>query len=163
MDNYLTIFHPEITFVCPQLPCQPKDMWSEFQTLFELYKNDEVVLMGSSLGGFLATKAVQEYGFKALLINPVSGSVDIPEEFQGEQTHPYLNEKYIIDDDYLEQATQLSVETLARPENFMVLVQENDMSLDHTLDLKNIKKALLYVNQEEIIVFLNLIAIFLPH
>ena len=136
MDNYLAIFHPEITFVCPQLPCQPAEMWSTLQALFEKHKNDDVALMGSSLGGYLATKAVQEYGFNAVLINPVSGPVDIPEALKGEQTHPYLNETYTLDENYIEQASKLRVDHLAHPENFMVLLQENDMLLDHTLALE---------------------------
>ena len=52
MNDYLACHHPEITFICPQLPCLPSDMWATVQGVFEKNKGTEIALMGSSLGGF---------------------------------------------------------------------------------------------------------------
>ena len=70
MRDYLLSNHPDIQFHCPQLPVLPKQMWQVIETFFEQYKNYDIAVMGSSLGGFLATKVAQKYAVKALLINP---------------------------------------------------------------------------------------------
>ena len=66
MRAYLLAEHPDIDFVCPQLPVLPSDMWSVIESVFERYHGAEIAVMGSSLGGFLATKAAQKYAVKAL-------------------------------------------------------------------------------------------------
>ena len=84
---------------------------------------------------------MQEYGVKAVLLNPLSGYIALPDEFKGEHTHPFLKEKYLLDDSYIAQAEKLNCEELAHPENFMVLLQENDELLDYRQALEKYKKS----------------------
>ena len=74
MQEYLAVHHPDILFLCPQLPVLPKDMWALISDIFKQYQHSEIAVMGSSLGGFLATKVEETYqGCDRSSGNPDSG------------------------------------------------------------------------------------------
>lgn len=131
MDEYLTLNHPEIRFLCPQLPVFPQDMWELVESIFEEHKGTEIAVMGSSLGGFLATKVAEQFAVKVLLINPAVSPDLLLTKYQGEQTHPYLLQKYNIDQSYINQLRTLNVNSLTNPELAWVLLQEGDEVLDY--------------------------------
>jgi uncharacterized protein len=131
MDEYLTLHHPEIRFICPQLPVFPRDMWQLIETIFEANKGAKIAVMGSSLGGFLATKVAEKFAVKVLLINPAVSPDLLLTTYQGEQTHPYLLQQYNIDQDYIHQLKDLNVNKLTNPELAWVLLQEGDEVLDY--------------------------------
>jgi len=139
MRDYLLSNHPEIQFHCPQLPVLPEQMWQVVETFFELHKNDHIAVMGSSLGGFLATKVVQKYAVNALLINPAVTPDLLLNEYQGSQTHPYLQESYQIDQDYIKQIENLYIEKLKFPDKIWVLLQQEDEVLDYRDALEKYK------------------------
>ena len=136
MHDYLLLEHPEIHFVCPQLPVLPKDMWSKIESIFEHYKGCHFGVMGSSLGGFLATKVAQKYGAKVVLINPAVTPYVLLTQYQGVQRHPYLQKQYNIDETYMQQLKVLNTETIKHPDNIWVLIQEKDEVLDYREALK---------------------------
>jgi len=131
MKEYLAKNYPEIDFICPQLPALPKDMWQTITAIFEQYKDCEIALMGSSLGGFLATKVVQTYQVKAILINPAVSPDLLLTKYQGPQVHPYLQQQYLVDQNYIDQLKELNVDSLNYPELIWVLLQEGDEVLDY--------------------------------
>ncbi|MBB1273685.1 YqiA/YcfP family alpha/beta fold hydrolase [Psychromonas sp. SR45-3] len=140
MRDYLLLEHPEIHFVCPQLPVYPEDMWSVIESVFKQYDKCKIAVMGSSLGGFLATKVAQQYAVKVVLINPAVTPNILLDFYQGEQIHPYLQQPYIINSDYIEQLKALHVEKINYPENIWVLLQQQDEVLDYRDALKKYKQ-----------------------
>lgn len=138
MSAYLAIHYPEITFICPQLPCFPADMWRVIESIFEQYKSDQIAVMGSSLGGYLATKAAQKYQIKVLLINPAVFPYRLLSH-AGQQQHPYTSENYLIDATYLAQLQALQVPYQGTPEQCWVLLQEGDEVLDYREALEKYK------------------------
>lgn len=139
MRDYLRSEHPQIHFVCPQLPVLPKDMWHVIESIFEQYQGCEIAVMGSSLGGFLATKVAQKYAVKALLINPAVTPDVLITLYQGKQTHPYLLQQYNVDQHYIEQLATLKVDVINSPEKIWVLLQKQDEVLDYRDALKKYK------------------------
>jgi predicted esterase YcpF (UPF0227 family) len=131
MDEYITSHHPDIVFLCPQLPVLPQDMWALIESIFEQYKDVEIAVMGSSLGGFLATKVAEKFAVKVLLINPAVSPDLLLTKYQGEQTHPYLDQRYKIDENYINQLKRLNVKSLTNPALAWVLLQEGDEVLDY--------------------------------
>ncbi|MEG3755995.1 YqiA/YcfP family alpha/beta fold hydrolase [Psychromonas arctica] len=131
MREYLASEHPDIHFVCPQLPVFPQQMWETIQSIFSQYEGCEISVMGSSLGGFLATKVAQEYSAKVILINPAVTPDLLLTRYQGEQTHPHLLKKYFIDQGYVQQLVALNIDNINHPENIWVLLQEGDEVLDY--------------------------------
>ncbi|MEH6454068.1 MAG: YqiA/YcfP family alpha/beta fold hydrolase [Psychromonas sp.] len=131
MSAYLADKHPEITFVCPQLPCFPEPMWQVIESVFKQYKNDQIAVMGSSLGGYLATKAAQQYGIKVLLINPAVYPFDLLEHYAGLQVHPYTHISYQINESFFKQLKALNVQSIANTDDFWVLLQKGDEVLNY--------------------------------
>lgn len=131
MRAFLASLHPDIHFICPQLPVLPKDMWSLIESIFKQYEGAEIAVMGSSLGGFLAAKATQQYAVKSILINPAVTPYVLLTQYQGIQTHPYLQQQYVINDDYMRQLKVLNIDDINDPKKLWILLQEQDEVLDH--------------------------------
>lgn len=139
MSAYLAQYHPDITFICPQLPCFPTLMWEEIESVLALYKNDQIAVMGSSLGGYLAIKAATQYQLKTLLINPAVYPYRLLSH-AGKQVHPYTQESYIIDENYLQQLKALQVSSVGDNRQCWVLLQQGDEVLDHCEALQKYKQ-----------------------
>ncbi|PKH04199.1 hypothetical protein CXF72_02290 [Psychromonas sp. MB-3u-54] len=131
MSAYLAEHFPEINFVCPQLPCQPALMWALIESVFEQDKGMEIAIMGSSLGGYLAAKVSEQYGVKAVLINPAVFPYRLLRQYAGMQTHPYTQESYQIDENYLQQLRTLAVKEQRDPQKCWVLLQKKDEVLNY--------------------------------
>ena len=131
MNSYLAEHFPEIIFICPQLPCLPKQMWEVIESVFEQHSGAEIAIMGSSLGGYLAAKASEQYGVKIVLINPAVFPSLLLQQYAGPQTHPYTQENYQIDENYLQQLTVLDTQALRHPEKCWLLLQKGDEVLNY--------------------------------
>lgn len=131
LSEYLATNHPEITFICPQLPCVPGDMWQLIESIFEKYKGDEIGVVGSSLGGYLATKVAEEYKAKVILVNPAVTPYLLLQVYAGKQIHPCTGEPYFIDESYMSQLKLLDVTSITEPQNSWVLLQQDDEVLDY--------------------------------
>ncbi len=131
MSSYLSESFPDIQFICPQLPAQPQQMWAMIESLFLQHKNDQIAVMGSSLGGYLAVKTAQKYSVNAVLINPAVYPYRLLEVYAGRQVHPYTGDEYQIDQNFMTQLKALEVPFLSRPEKCWVLLQKEDEVLDY--------------------------------
>lgn len=129
--EYVAEHHPEITFICPQLPCLPNQMWQLIESIFEKHKNDEIGVVGSSLGGFLATKVADLYKTKVILVNPAVTPYLLFQGYVGTQVHPHTNERYNIDALYMQNLIALNVAKISYPDNCWVLLQQDDEVLDY--------------------------------
>ena len=139
MSAYLAKNHPDIIFIAPQLPCLPAEMWQVIEGVFAKHGKDQIAVMGSSLGGFLATKAAEQFHVKTVLINPAVYPNRLL-SYAGAQQHPYTLQHYIIDDTYLHQLEALSSTYLGTPQTCWVLLQEGDEVLDYQQGLERYKQ-----------------------
>jgi len=114
-------------------------MWTMIESIFERNKGAEIAVMGSSLGGFLATKVAEKFSVKVLLINPAVTADLLFTEYQGRQTHPYLQQQYDIDENYIKQIKTLITDNIDSPENIWVLLQQQDEVLDYRDAMKKYK------------------------
>ena len=131
MRDYLLSHHSDIEFHCPQLPVLPAQMWDVIESFFKQHENYQIAVMGSSLGGFLATKVAEKYAVKVLLINPAVTPDLLLEKYKGIQIHPYLQQKYEINQDYINQIENLYIKKLKHPGKIWVLLQQEDEVLDY--------------------------------
>jgi predicted esterase YcpF (UPF0227 family) len=131
LAEYLTIYHPEITFLCPQLPCLPGHMWQLIESIFKQHKEDEISVLGSSLGGYLATKVSEVFKVKAILVNPAVTPYFLLKAYAGKQIHPCTDEPYFIDKQYMSALKMLDVDRVSAPKNSWVLLQQGDEVLDY--------------------------------
>ncbi len=123
--------HPEIEFVCPQLPCYPLPAKQLLDGLAQQYQGKHIAFIGSSLGGFLSTYMVQHYGGKAVLVNPAAKPHEVLSDYLGEHLHPYTGETFHLDSSHMQQLETMHQERPRQPEAFWVLLQTGDETLDY--------------------------------
>ena len=131
LATYIKAYYPEIIFVCPQLPCRPDKMWQLIESIFEQYQGYTIGVVGSSLGGYLATKVVDVYKNRVILVNPAVTPYLLLQIYAGVQVHPYTGESYQIDNYYMAHLQALNIENISCPEDIWVLLQQDDEVLDY--------------------------------
>lgn len=100
-----------------------------------------VVLMGSSLGGYYATHLAERYGLKAVLINPAVNPAQLWHEHLGENRNYYSGRRYTITEEHVQQLRDIDTTQLAQAQNYMLLVQTGDETLDYRLAVDKYKSS----------------------
>ncbi len=102
--------------------------------LDEIIKSEKVVrkvhLIGSSLGGYYAVFLAESLDLKAAMINPAVWAYKIFENDRGENINPNTNEKYIIDQEWVDSLEEIFIEN-PNKNRFLVLLQTGDETLDY--------------------------------
>ena len=70
LQDYFQSIDQADKFLCPQLPVSPKEAMQLARKLCSSIDASELVLIGSSLGGYYATALAEELSCKAVLLNP---------------------------------------------------------------------------------------------
>lgn len=137
MQRWLAENRPEIHYFCPYLSAYPDLAKDQLEELLEQkIAQGPVYLVGSSMGGFWSTYLAEKYGIKAVLINPaVKPSILLPEYLGKTLKNYHTDDTYVLNEQHLEVLRQVmsSIETLHRPENFWLLAQTGDETLDYRL------------------------------
>jgi len=128
--QYFEEYFPEISFHCPQIASSPNGAIEQLDQIIAEHKNDQWLLMGSSLGGYFSTYFAEKYQLKAVLINPAVKPYLLLSDIIGEQTNPYTGEVYQVTTDYIEHLKVLDIEKIQQ-NNYLVMVQTGDEVLDY--------------------------------
>lgn len=134
VQAFLNSNHYAVDFQAPALSNYPAEA---FQQLTELLLSaqqqgrEKITLIGSSLGGFMATALSQQHALKAVLINPAVYPHRLIEQFLGDNLNPYTDEVFTLTEQHLQELKQLHCETIIAPERLWVLLQTGDETLDY--------------------------------
>lgn len=131
--SYVKEHHPELEFVLPQLPCHPLPTVAMLDDLVAQYRGWELRFIGSSLGGYLATYLVEKYQGKAVLINPAVQPYKLLDNYLGPHINPQTKQEFVLEAIHTRQLATLDTLKLAAPENYWVLLQTADETLDYRL------------------------------
>lgn len=114
----------------PDLNCPPDDVINSVSEMIKAL--EQVVLVGSSLGGFYATQLAEKFNIPAVLINPAVEPWTLFRTLFGVEQLPYrVNEKWTLDNAQLNFLESTAVQNLQHSENFLVLLQQGDEVLDY--------------------------------
>lgn len=133
VSAWLSKNRPDIHYICPQLPPFPDQCAS---ILDELIRNAEspIYLMGSSMGGFWATWFAEHYHLKAVLVNPAVDVLGLlPDYLNIELKNYHKDETYWLHEKHLQQLKQYCVSDIHHKDNYWLLVQMDDETLDYRL------------------------------
>ncbi len=96
--------HPGVTFWCPQLPPSPKQAVQHVLAGVLDWPGARMAVIGSSLGGYYASRVALEKGCTSVLLNPAVNPARDLARFIGEQTtwhnpeaHFFFREEYIAE------------------------------------------------------------------
>jgi predicted esterase YcpF (UPF0227 family) len=115
----------------PALMQGPDATIRELSELIQSLPGDRLGLIGSSLGGYYATFLAESFNLPAVLINPAVGPLEFWESHLGEHKNYYSDHVHEVTPRYIEELRALERTPLQYPENFMVMVQTGDETLDY--------------------------------
>ena len=114
---------------CPALSPVPVEAIAQAEAIIN-QQGRELTLIGSSLGGFMATRVAERYGCRAALINPAVRPHELLCDYLGPQTNPYTNECFELLPVHMDELKALAVPVTA-PERLWILQQQEDEVLDY--------------------------------
>ncbi|MEN3159951.1 YqiA/YcfP family alpha/beta fold hydrolase [Alkalimonas sp. NCh-2] len=126
---YFQQHHPEIELLVPDLPYTPLEALAEVSQV--LAGRVPTAVIGSSLGGFLATWLAEQHDCRACLINPAVAPYRLLRHHLGRYYHPVRQCHYEVSEQAIELLQQLEPPELAKPSNYLVLLQSGDEVLDY--------------------------------
>jgi uncharacterized protein len=135
MADWLAEHRPDIEVLIPAQPNTPAAAWTAIEQTIaaaQARHGDSLRLgaVGSSLGGFMATRVSERYGCRAALINPAVRPHELLQDFLGPQTNPYTHEHYELLPRHMDELRALAVPVTA-PDRLWVLQQQEDEVLDY--------------------------------
>lgn len=131
--RYAQAHWPQLQLEMPQLPPYPLPAERLLRQLVAKHQGKELYFIGSSLGGYLATWLVENYGGKAVLINPAVKPYELLQDYLGEQYNSYTAERFTLTAEHMQQLRTLDARDLRQAENYLVLLQQGDEVLDYRL------------------------------
>lgn len=129
---------PSIKFLAPALPHSPQ---AATQMLDDLVNaNPAAMLLGSSLGGYYATRLAERYNMRAVLINPAVRPYELLGNHTGSQKNLYTGEEYEFTPGHVEELRALEID-LITPEHYLLMVETGDEVLDYRLAIERYRGA----------------------
>nr|WP_211162785.1 YqiA/YcfP family alpha/beta fold hydrolase [Alteromonas ponticola] len=150
VKDYFAKYHPDVTLYFPTLPNVPSKV-SEY--LLQYVKRNVksapqgLKVIGSSMGGFLATWLVEKFGGKAVLINPAVKPFELLQDYLGEHLNPYSQEKFTLTQEDITFLRQLDTPTVSEPDRYRVMLQTGDETLDYKQAEAKYRHSLLVVEE----------------
>lgn len=123
-------------WICPQLPPSPRRALALADHLIEqrigqgLDPQNELVVLGSSLGGYYATCLAEKWRCRALLFNPVVHAARDLATQVGEHTMWNSPERFTFLPEYVDELAEMAPGRPADPARYYLLAAKGDEVLD---------------------------------
>lgn len=79
----------------------------------------------------MSTWLNDQFGFRAVVVNPAVKPYELLADYLGPQTNPYTHESYTLESVHIDELKALEVKRIASPEDFWLLQQTGDEVLDY--------------------------------
>ncbi len=137
-----------ITISLPTIPNLAIDTLEQIIEAF-LNKEEDVYLVGSSLGGFYALYLANKYDLKAVLINPAIDPWGTLDRYEGIDfvTNYYDNSRFEFTKAHIKSLKNYEVNYIKNPQNFMTLLQEEDEVLDYSVAASKLEDTELIIEE----------------
>lgn len=123
-------------WVCPQLPASPA---AAIELCHQLIKQEQLqnpaedlVVIGSSLGGYYAHVLAEHWGCKSLLLNP---AIHAPRDLAtqvGEHKHYHSDAPFVFLAEYVDELHAMQPAAVTQPQRYYLIAASGDEVLDHT-------------------------------
>ena len=133
-QRYFAEHHPDVVLHTPRLTNYPTRLQPQLEALVAQEPKlleQGVRVIGSSMGGFLATWLTERFGGKAVLINPAVRPYELLQGYLGEHQNPYTGENFSLVAEDIDALVALDTPRVSRPENYRVLLQTGDETLNY--------------------------------
>jgi len=121
--------------IAPTFPNYPGEAFKALTGLVQEQLDqgrEKIALIGSSLGGFMSTAVAEHFGLKVVLINPVVRPYELMQFLLGENKNDHTGETFFLTEQHTEELKEIEVQNLKRPENYWLMLQTGDETLDYS-------------------------------
>ncbi|QEZ47780.1 YqiA/YcfP family alpha/beta fold hydrolase [Cupriavidus oxalaticus] len=121
-------------YACPELNVSPALAIAQAEAAIRAARaggDQEVAIMGSSLGGFYARWLGERHGCKTVLLNPAIHPWTDLEQYLGEQPLWHGGGSVTVERRHLRELLDLRVDAITRPERYYLLAATGDEVLDY--------------------------------
>ena len=133
VKHWLGQYRPDIDYRCPALTPYPDQCAAALTDIVHQAKGP-IYLIGSSMGGFWATWLAEQHPCKAVLVNPAVDVLGLMPAYLNQDLNNYHNEhSYRLNPQHLQQLKRYIVDSPQRREQYWLLVQTGDKTLDYRL------------------------------
>ena len=119
-----------IEWYCPQLLASPKQSMEMVIQHIDQTKADQIIVIGSSLGGFYANYLAEKYGCKAVALNPAVRAARELAPHVGMMTAYDSDEPFDFRPEYIDELKALQVERISIPSRYFLIAAKGDELLD---------------------------------
>ena len=122
--------HADLKLHLPNLNMPVQHVLQKISALID--RLSDVVLIGSSLGGFYATQLAAKHAVPALLINPAMRPWQLFRDLYGANNLPYqVDPNWLLDEMQLQYLEQIAQPFVPTADKILVLLQQGDEVLDY--------------------------------
>lgn len=124
---------PQVHWWCPQLPPSPAEAWKLITEGTAAWPRQDMAVVGSSLGGFYATRLAEQTGCRVVLLNPAVYPARDLAKYIGEQASWHdPEERFFFRPEYVDELRALEAlpATTGNPAQWLAIVAQGDEVLD---------------------------------
>lgn len=129
ISHWIATHHPDVRLEIPALKPFPLDAMAQITALADQAPG-KLGFIGSSLGGFYASYLAEKFGAPAVLINPAVRPYETLARYLGENENFHTQEKYVLEQQHVDDLRSLYVTQHSQPEKLLLMVQTADETLD---------------------------------
>lgn len=129
--QFVQAHYPGVTLEIPALPNTPDTMIDVLEEIVARHAGKPLNFIGSSMGGFLSTYLTERFGGKAVLINPAVKPFELFRDYLGERINPYTQQRFTLTPEHVDMIRDMAPEQISNPDDYWVLLQEGDETLDY--------------------------------
>ncbi|MCP5287471.1 MAG: esterase [Burkholderiaceae bacterium] len=131
LQAWLAMHRPGLTWWCPQLPPSPREAMALIDAGIAAWPRHQMVVCGSSLGGFYATAVADRVGCPAVVINPAVDPARDLAAYIGEQTAWHDPEqRFFFRPAFVDELRALTLPRIRHPERILAIIAKGDELLD---------------------------------
>jgi len=121
-------------YACPMLNVSPAQAIAQAEAAIRAARaggDQEIAIVGSSLGGFYARWLGERHGCKTVLLNPAIHPWTDLEQYLGDQPLWHGGGSVTVERRHLQELLDLRVDAITRPERYYLIASTGDEVLDY--------------------------------
>jgi len=126
---------PEEQVLAPDLPWQPEKAMALLEQLIQTHIDGQLLLIGSSLGGYYAQYLGDRFSLPVVLINPALNPIPLLLGSLGEQANYYTQEVYQLTEEAVYSLEHYAVDAASMKKPVLVLLDKGDELIDYRVAL----------------------------
>jgi predicted esterase YcpF (UPF0227 family) len=146
--SFINQHHYDCDVVIPRIHVEPQSAIDALSTqISREVDSRNVVLIGSSLGGYYAHYLAEQFNLKAALVNPAVRPFELLHHYIGINKNYHTDETFELKSEHLNELKALYRKESSHPDDYLVLLRTGDETLDYRQAAEQFKQSRLWITQ----------------